>query len=234
MTKFKYVFTRYLHFHWLFAACIVLAAACDRRPAYPDKLVQAEKIINVHPDSALSLLQSMDVQLENEPEETRMYHTMLTIKAKDKLYIPHTSDSLILPVVHFYEKYGDKERLAEAYFYLGSTYRDMNDALRALKVFHRAAETGEKSGMNQLLGMIYGNMGSLFTSPKYKKVKMIPGSDVDRMKGEVSTFGQTVSLYIDGKKVDYREIQSLRPQDITKVEYIDAPSGKYVGEIAAT
>ena len=164
--KFKHVFTRHLHLHWLFTACILLTAACGRRSAYPDKLVQAEKIINAHPDSALSLLQTIDGQLENEPEETRMYHTMLTIKAKDKLYIPHTSDSLILPVVHFYEKYGDKARLTEAYFYLGSTYRDMNDAPRALKAFHQAAETGEKSDMNRLSGMIYGQMGSLFAYQK--------------------------------------------------------------------
>lgn len=35
---------------------------------------------------------------------------------------------------------------------------------------------------------------------------MIPNVRVDRFKGTVETFGGNVSLYIDGRKVDYREI----------------------------
>lgn len=62
---------------------------------------------------------------------------------------------------------------------------------------------------------------------------MIPSIKVDKLKGEVTTFGGNVSLYIDGRKVDYREVQSLRPQDILKVEYFDAPTGKYAGDIAS-
>ena len=38
--------------------------------------------------------------------------------------------------------------------------------------------------------------------------------------------GGAVTLYIDGRKVDYREVQSLRPRDIEKVEYFDVPTGK--------
>ena len=45
--------------------------------------------------------------------------------------------------------------------------------------------------------------------------------------------GGTVTLYIDGRKVDYREVQSLRPRDIEKVEYFDVPTGKYAGDVAS-
>lgn len=62
---------------------------------------------------------------------------------------------------------------------------------------------------------------------------MIPNINVDRLNGKVTTFGGDVSLYIDGRKVDYREIQSLRPRDIEKVEYMDIPTGKYANDIAA-
>lgn len=146
------------------AFCFLLAVACGKRkPVYPAPMAQAESVVNAYPDSALRLLQAMDGRLDGEPEETRMYHTLLTIKAKDKLLMPHTTDSLILPVVRFYETYGDRSRLTEAYFYLGATYRDLNDVPHALKAYHRAAETGEKTGMNELMGMIYGQMGILFT-----------------------------------------------------------------------
>ena len=62
---------------------------------------------------------------------------------------------------------------------------------------------------------------------------MIPGIDVDRKKGVVATMGGTVTLYIDGRKVDYREVQSLRPRDIEKVEYFDVPTGKYAKDAYA-
>lgn len=62
---------------------------------------------------------------------------------------------------------------------------------------------------------------------------MIPSINVDRRNGKVTTFGGDVALYIDGRKVDYREIQSLRPRDIEKVEYIDIPTGKYSNDPAS-
>lgn len=62
---------------------------------------------------------------------------------------------------------------------------------------------------------------------------MIPGMEVDRIKGKVKTFGGEATLYIDGRKADYREVQSLRPRDIEKVEYFDTPTGKYADDVAA-
>lgn len=62
---------------------------------------------------------------------------------------------------------------------------------------------------------------------------MIPGVDVDIKAGKVKTFGGDVTLYIDGRKVDYREVQSLRPQDVERVEYYDVPTGKYANDVAA-
>lgn len=62
---------------------------------------------------------------------------------------------------------------------------------------------------------------------------MIPGIDVDRHGGKVSTIGGEVSLYINGKKAEYREVKNLRPKDIERVEYFDMPSGEYSGDVAS-
>lgn len=59
---------------------------------------------------------------------------------------------------------------------------------------------------------------------------MIPGMDIDRRGGKVGNFKGEVTLYIDGRKVDYREVQSLRPRDVEKVEYYELPTGQYVGD----
>ena len=62
---------------------------------------------------------------------------------------------------------------------------------------------------------------------------MIPELDVDRMDGKVSTLGGEATLYIDGRKVDSKEVKNLNPKDIDKVEYYDVPSGKYMNDVAA-
>ena len=62
---------------------------------------------------------------------------------------------------------------------------------------------------------------------------MIPGIVVDRSTGNVSTPAGAATIYIDGREVDFREVQSLRPKDIARVEYFDIPTGKYAKDAAA-
>ena len=145
--------------HILF--CLTLGfTACQQRTAYPPAMQQAEALMNTRPDSALTLLESTTDSLAMLPEEARMYHSLLTIQAKDKLYITHTSDSLINRIVSFYEDDGDSDRLMMAYYYQGSTYRDMNDAPRALKAFQQAVDLNVTN--LDLLAKTYNQMGTLF------------------------------------------------------------------------
>ncbi len=62
---------------------------------------------------------------------------------------------------------------------------------------------------------------------------MIPGIVVDPFTGSVSTPAGAATIYIDGREVDFREVQSLRPKDIAMVEYFDIPTGKYAKDAAA-
>lgn len=62
---------------------------------------------------------------------------------------------------------------------------------------------------------------------------MIPGVSVNRRDGAVSTSRGAATLYINGVKVDFHEVQNLRPKDIEKVEYFDRPTGDYLGDQAS-
>ena len=62
---------------------------------------------------------------------------------------------------------------------------------------------------------------------------MVPGVSVDRLKGSVTTPNGAATLYVDGREVDFREVQSLRPKDISRVEYFDVPTGKYAKDTYA-
>ena len=85
--------------HILLLLCLLLDfCACGRKP-YPHSLSVADSLASAHPDSAVALLKSLEDTMRDEPEATRMYYRLLCIKANDKAYIPHTSDSLILPLL---------------------------------------------------------------------------------------------------------------------------------------
>ena len=147
-------------FFYISSLILLTCFSACKRSAYPPVMQQAEALMETRPDSALYLLEGMADTLAMLPDEARMYWHLLTIQAKDKQYITHTDDSLINSIVSFYEDLGDKERLMLAYFYQGSTYRDMNDAPRALKAFQQAVDLNVPN--LDLLAKTYNQMGTLF------------------------------------------------------------------------
>ena len=147
-------------FFYISSLILLTCFSACKRSAYPLAMQQAEALMETHPDSALYLLEGMADTLAMLPDEARMYWHLLTIQAKDKQYITHTDDSLINRIVEFYEDDGNDERLMLAYFYQGSTYRDMNDAPRALKAFQQAVDLNVPN--LDLLAKTYNQMGTLF------------------------------------------------------------------------
>lgn len=150
-----------------FLLLLLLIGACgcrNRKTSYPPLIRQAEYWAEACPDSAITCLDSIDASLQELTEEERMYCHMLRIKAEDKLYIPHTSDSLINRIVRFYEQQGDDRRLAEALYYKAGVYRDCNEPSRAIRTYLSAAEVGcEHDTLN---GRIYGQLAALYAYQK--------------------------------------------------------------------
>lgn len=138
-----------------------LFCACGHKP-YPQSLIAADSLASANPDSAITLLKSIDSSMQAEPEAVQMYYRLLCIKANDKAYILHTSDSLILPVLHYYIEKDDERHLPEAYYYAGRVYRDLGDAPQALGYFEKTAEALPEDGGYKLKSKIYSQMGTLF------------------------------------------------------------------------
>lgn len=140
--------------------------ACHRTPHYPSTLLQAGQLMDIAPDSVLTLLASFKDSIRAESEATQMYYQLLIVKANDKCYISHISDSLIKVVVNYYEEHGTVEQLMEAYYYQGSVYRDMGDAPQALEFYQKAVDTSEDKKEYKMLARIYNQMGMLYMYQK--------------------------------------------------------------------
>ena len=146
---------------YLFLVLLGLCA-CVHKP-YPQSLITADSLAGANPDSAVTLLKSIENTMPAEPEAVQMYYRLLCIKANDKAYMLHTSDSLILPVLHYYIEKDDERHLPEAYYYAGRVYRDLGDAPQALEYFEKAAKALPEDGGYKLKSKIYSQMGTLFS-----------------------------------------------------------------------
>lgn len=126
-----------------------------------EALGRVNQLTYTSPDSAIVLLEDLSQTVRRGTEEQQMYYKLLTIKARDKAYLPHLSDSLIREVVAFYQKGNDKDLQAEAFYYLGRVHADLQQDARALGEFLRALEVSDEKDY-RLRGVIYAQMGTLY------------------------------------------------------------------------
>ena len=130
--------------------------ACDHRgKPYPATLSRIESLADTNPEEARPLLDRLRDSLSSFDEEQRMYYDLLDLKVNDKMYVRHTSDSLIKRITAFYEVYGDRDKLLESYYYMGRVYRDLNDAPEALKYFQKALDVAGDTRKYRLLSNVY-------------------------------------------------------------------------------
>lgn len=146
--------------------------SCHRSVRYPAELYVADSLAMCNADRAVAYLDSLAPAMEQATEPTLRYYQLLTIKARDKAFLPHPSDSLILTVLHYYEQGGDPRLLPEAYYYAGRVTRDLGDAPQAVDYFHAALDAIEDEdyekyrqedefGTNRLKGRIHAQTAYL-------------------------------------------------------------------------
>lgn len=145
------------------AITVLLMLVCCSEKRHDKRLEHIAEIVSETPEKALSQLDSIDSNALSEAD--RNYYDLLTIKAKDKAYVRHTSDSLIRRVIDYYSANGSIELYAEALYYGGRVYSDMGDTPNALQCFHNALDTlPEDSDNFDLKGNIVSQTGRLLTS----------------------------------------------------------------------
>ncbi|MDE6794024.1 MAG: hypothetical protein K2J63_01815, partial [Muribaculaceae bacterium] len=95
----------------------------------------------------------------------RHYFDFLTIKAKDKAYMPHTSDSLICDIINYASSHKDEGYYAEALYYGGRVYSDLGDLPTALDYFQKSIEvlSENKEYTSSIFGSAVSQTGGLLS-----------------------------------------------------------------------
>ena len=147
----------------LLTAVVFCIAGCQGRNWHEDMSVLDHiDSLFAHNDfqHAYDTVLAIESQMPGKSESTRMRFELQKIKAIDKLGKPLLTDSIILPIIDYYEKEGDKRYLPEAYYYAGRTYASLNDAQRGLEYFNKALDVVNKEE-NYLLSRIHSQKGYL-------------------------------------------------------------------------
>lgn len=137
----------------LFSIAIILLCAISCSVIDSHKTLRdVESYIMEHPDSALSVLESMHRE-DLVTHRNKAHHALLHAMALDKNFIDVTDDSIALVAVNYYQKRGPKSSRARALYYLGKSYYYNQEYDKAILEFSKAERVAV--GCDSLyLGMI--------------------------------------------------------------------------------
>lgn len=108
---------------FVYFCLILIFSSCNNNEKDSSSLPAISKFLASNPQRALESLDSIDYCALSASD--RHFYDFLTIKAKDKSYIEHTDDSLILDVIKYYSTTDIKDVYAEALYYGGRVYSDL-------------------------------------------------------------------------------------------------------------
>lgn len=122
-------------------------------------LNKVEDNIELHPDSSLNILNSLQLRDINKHEDKARY-ALLKSMALDKNYIDVTNDSLISVALSYYEKHGTADEKLKSYYYNGVIYRNKEDYEGAMRNYILAEQFHKEC-------RDYISVGRLFNAKAY-------------------------------------------------------------------
>lgn len=148
----------------IIGVCILSSCKMQQRGggALPMELVQAENIMYENPDSALQILQGMEIPVEEEAHAT---WALLLTQARYKCFVEQT-DSLVNIAYDFFMKSNNVQRKALTLYHKAVLYKENNRVEKSLICFLNAAKEVEKTNDFQLAYLIFSQTGRLYVHRK--------------------------------------------------------------------
>ena len=151
-------------------------------------ITKAEQLLNTKPDSALAVLDDIRESKEDWPRSQQMRYELVYAQAQNKAYVNFTTDSIVLSLVDYYERHGNANEQMMANYMAGCAYRDLDDALLALKYLNKAVdavdENDEDCDLHTLM-RVYSQMGGLYQRVAAFENERIADSNAERLAWQI-------------------------------------------------
>lgn len=154
--------------NWMVILSILLTGCKQKKDTLQTllpPLVKAEHIMYEYPDSALHILQEMQMPASSDKLQNATWALLLT-QAKYKNYIEEVTDSTLINIAYdYFMKKGNAQRKAMVLYYKGILYGKANNMNEAQASYLKAIEEVEKTKDYQLAHLIYSNIGNIYLYP---------------------------------------------------------------------
>lgn len=177
--------------------------ACNPQPESDSLLTQAQEVIEIYPDSAMQLIDSIFYPEKSLSHKRYMEFLITQVQAKYKTYRPVAEDTLIFQAKAYFEK-KDKslDQTALAYFYSGCVYREQQYFDQAMQHYKKAKQLASQSGNINLMGLAEYNMGDLLAEQRqygealklYKNIAKLYEGQPDKQAHCMSAVGRMYAL----------------------------------------
>ena len=198
----------------LYILFLLLAFASCIRIDYARRLADADSLLYVRPDSALTLLRGIP-PARLHTEEERMRHALLTVEAECRNHIPQRDDSLLRVAVDYFHRTDNEHWEARGEYFRGYVlYNYLKEGGKAVEAYHRAEKLAQAVKDKRLLARIYNGMAYLYQCEElnrqadflYNKVEQMAIQLKDTVLWLESVKRQ--SIYLIGKgKLYYKEAE---------------------------
>lgn len=154
------------------ATIIFANAGCDRHSGVSEKLDLAESLMDSRPDSALSILNAVNVETLSGKKDKARY-ALIKSMALDKNYIDTTSFDVLKPAIDYFLRKGKgtaDEKLRTCY-YQGRIYQNRENNDSAMQSFMRGREFyGQASDTMTMANLLVAQGAILYPTYKFDDV----------------------------------------------------------------
>ena len=180
-----------IHYLSLFIFAFILFSCTDQ---HADSIItKAEQLLNTKPDSTIVVLDDIRENKEDWPRSQQMRYELVYAQAQNKAFVNFTTDSIVLSLVDYYGRHGNANEQMMANYMAGCAYRDLEDALSALKYLNLAVdavdENDEDCDLHTLM-RVYSQMGGLYQRVAAFENERIADSNAERLAWQI---GDTIS-----------------------------------------
>ena len=142
----------------LFAFCLF---SCQRHSDNWEKIYDIENYIESRPDSALAVLEAIDVETLSSDEERAKYALYMSM-ALDKNYIDKTDFDVLQPAIDYYEDHGSATDKLRTFYYQGRIFYNRDEAEEAMESLIKSIALGDKSNDLRTKARNYTAQGTLY------------------------------------------------------------------------
>ena len=149
------------------SAVLLATVGCGRHSGASEKLDLAESLMDSRPDSALYILNSVNVEtLDGKRNKAR--YALLKSMALDKNYVDTTNFDVLQPAIDYFLRKGSADEKLKTYYYEGRIYQNQGDDDSAMQSFMRGREYCEQASDTLMMANLLVAQGTiLYTTYKF-------------------------------------------------------------------